>query len=37
MDQAPDPANSRPDEPLLKIAPDQLEEQAAPLHQVPQK
>jgi hypothetical protein len=37
MDQAPDPTDRRTDEALLKIAPDQLREQAALFHQIAKK
>ena len=37
MNEAPDPADRAADKALLEIAAHQLEQQAAPLHQIPQK
>ena len=34
MDDTPDPAHGRADEALLEVAPDKLEDQAAPVNQV---
>ena len=37
MDQAPDPSHRGADEALFEIPAHQLEQQAAPFHQIPQK
>jgi hypothetical protein len=37
MNQAPDPTDRRAHKALLEIAPHQLEQQAAPFDQIPQK
>ena len=37
MNQAPEPSNCRPDKPLLKVPPDQLEQECAPINQVAKK
>jgi hypothetical protein len=37
MNQTPNPSHRRPDKALLEIAAHQLEQQAAPFYQIPQK
>jgi hypothetical protein len=37
MDKTPDPSNRGTDEALFEVPAHQLEQQAAPFHQIPQK